>query len=162
LFEYIELCVYKKNAPTTTGQFRDEQTSTCIKCPRGRYGDSNILTSGFECTECPAGKFLDTPGGKTIYDCMNCTAGRYSSQPGASECGGACPIGKFSNYGGAYDNSWCLPCPKGYRSEQCDRKDNSKQAKRMRERDKRMRIKRSRQDAARTQSRSGSCADIVE
>jgi hypothetical protein len=143
------------------GHFRDEHTATCHKCPRGRFGDSNDLTSGDMCQECPAGKYLDIIGGKTIIDCMNCTAGKYSSQPGASECGGSCPIGKFSNYNGAYDNSWCIPCPKGYRSEQCDRKDNSKQMKRQRERDKRNRIKRSRQDAARTQSRTSECSATV-
>jgi len=143
------------------GSFRDEHTSTCNKCPRGRYGDSNILTSGDMCQECPAGKYIDIAGGKTIYDCINCTAGKFSSQSGASECGGTCPLGKFSNYNGAYDNSWCIPCPRGYRSPQCDRKDNSKQAKRKKERDKRNRIKNSRQDSARTQKRTAECTATV-
>jgi len=136
------------------GSFRDEHTGLCETCPRGRFGDSNALTSSAGCTECPPGKFRDAVGGRTALDCTNCTAGRYASSPGAEACGGTCPLGKHSTLAGARDGAACSFCPKGYRSEQCDRKDNSRQAKRQRERAKRERIKRSRQDAARSQAAS--------
>lgn len=129
------------------GSFRDERTRKCHDCPRGRFGDSNSLTSAEQCVECPAGKFRGGVGGKTVLDCSNCTAGRYASQPGAEACGGECPLGKYSSVTGATDRTSCVKCPQGYRSEQCDRKDNSKQAKRAKEREKRERLRRVRDSA---------------
>jgi len=132
------------------GSFRDEQTSKCQDCPRGRFGDSNSLASAEQCSECPAGKSRAAVGGRTLLDCTNCTAGRYASQGGAEACGGQCSLGKHSAVSGATDKGPCAKCPSGYRSEQCDRKDNSKQAKRTREREKRARIQRIKNGARQT------------
>lgn len=141
------------------GSYRDQRRAVCAPCPRGRFGDSNSLVSAGACTECPAGTFRATPGGKTRMDCANCTAGRFSSSPGAEACGGSCPLGKHSSYSGAIDASSCKSCPRGYRSPQCNRRDNSKQAARARERAKRLKIAASRR--SRSQMASPPCDDLL-
>jgi hypothetical protein len=140
------------------GKYRDEPSTLCADCPRGRFGDSNALRSALDCSECPAGRFLDWAGARTVLDCRNCTAGRFASSLGSTECGGACALGKHSIVGGATDRVGCVKCPRGYHSDQCDRKDKSRQARRLRERELRESIRRNRQDSGRAQMAAADCS----
>jgi hypothetical protein len=142
------------------GAFRHEPSGVCALCPRGRFGDSNALVSAGGCSECPAGTYRATAGGRTQRDCANCTAGRFASSPGAEACGGRCPLGKHSSLSGAVDAASCAACPKGYRSAQCDRRDNSRQAARARERSKRLKVAASRRSTS--QMASPPCDDLLD
>lgn len=109
----------------------------------------------------PAGKYSDRTGGRTVIDCSNCTAGKWTlaraslEVSGETACTGVCPLGKFGAVSGAKNNEEanCRRCPPGYRSEQCDRKENAHQIKRANDRERKLRLLRARQ-----QSRQTSCS----
>jgi len=93
----------------------------CKFCPRGKYGETDGLTS-ISCTDpCPKGRFRDTAGAITMNDCWLCPPGKVGDDEGlmTSECNGNCPSGYYSDVAGITDAEDCKVCPRGYRGWQC-------------------------------------------
>jgi len=91
-------------------------------CPRGRYGETEGLTT-YTCTaKCPTGKYNDRLGARTVDDCFYCPPGRYGSSEGLTteDCSGWCPSGTYNSLYGLTTADDCVDCPTGYRGWQCE------------------------------------------
>jgi hypothetical protein len=83
----------------------------CIKCPRGKYGNTEGETDALCSGSCPLGKYSDVTGITSIYDCKNCPSGRYGGSIGMNKksCTAACPAGKYSP-AGSTSGATCTAC----------------------------------------------------
>lgn len=98
------------------------QDAAGMKCPRGRYGETEGLRTS-QCTSaCPLGKYNDLLGARSEDDCKLCPPGRYGSAIGltTSACSGECPPGKYSSEFGVTSDQACVACPPAYRGWQCE------------------------------------------
>jgi alpha-tubulin suppressor-like RCC1 family protein len=98
-------------------------SSICIKCPAGRYGEVKAGSSlKSACMPCAKGRYVSTLGSLTCIKCppgsscsrkgMNdsepCPVGRYTDVKLQVNCS-ACPAGRYQNSTGS---AKCLFCPK--------------------------------------------------
>lgn len=81
----------------------------CSGCGLGTYS----LAGSTTCSKCPTGKYLDTLNGKDILDCKTTPAGTYTSVNG-SILPVNCPAGTWSGVLGAQSNNTCQICPVGH------------------------------------------------
>jgi len=111
-------CPRGKYRSSTSGQRHGE----CISCPRGRYGETEGLTTASCTSKCPMGKYNDRLGARTEDDCFYCPPGRYGSSEGlkTEDCSGWCPSGTYNSLYGLTTADDCIDCPTGYRGWQCE------------------------------------------
>lgn len=115
---------YANSHPCPRGKYRPSGLTDveCELCPRGRYGNTEGLTTK-QCTAgCPPGRYNDERGAQTEEDCLFCPPGKFGPVSGyeTRECGGSCPAGKYSSVHGLVNENGCKNCPTGYRGWQCD------------------------------------------
>jgi hypothetical protein len=99
----------------------------CIKCSRGRFGNTTQLTSSNCTAPCPMGTFRATTGATSIEDCARCPEGTYGNTTGltTSKCSGSClelnngDMHFYSKQEGLTSMDDCLLCPPGLFNKQC-------------------------------------------
>ena len=87
---------------------RKRPTSTCIRCPYGKYSD------GFQCKQCFSGTYLTIDGQCKLPENSDvpCSAGKYGPRnaifPNEATCS-SCSIGQFQEEFGQESCKPCLP-----------------------------------------------------
>ena len=107
----LDLVVSSTTSATKKARYFDEP-STCMDCPKGKYGPSRNAKEASSCILCNAGTFQTVMGANHIALCLLCPAGRRSNDVGREEECQACSAGQFSQAVGA--TAACSTCPAGY------------------------------------------------
>lgn len=120
------------DARCRAGEFKDLETSRCVKCPKGTYGELDGLVGRESCLDCPAGTYSDIQGSARESDCRKCPEGTWGESTGLStpKCSGSCAPGYYSRVLGATDAETCVRCPPGYFQSQCARPNQEPKGRR--------------------------------
>ena len=96
------------------GAYSVPDSSTCTKCPAGKYSGSTSASSSDACVACDAGSYSTAEGATSVGTCVSCSPGTYASGSGGSSAGVclSCPLNSNS-FSGSKSISSCV-CNAGY------------------------------------------------
>ena len=108
----------------TPGKYSDSLNSTsCIDCPAGTYGNIIASTTNEDCIPCVAGKYGSVSGSDQEADCSSCPSGQFQSLPGQTTCercqNGTFGIGAISD-GAVSEQQECQSCSPGQHDDDDD------------------------------------------
>jgi len=133
-------CTQTSGVKCSAGQYLNDDGTTCLDCPAGKYqpdmgkgccfrcpqGQYQDLTGQTSCKECPDGTYADKYG---LTQCLKCPVGSYCDSTNRIT-GTLCPVGYYAQNDGAtkcqpcsigtYNDAvgfdQCFPCEDGYTS----------------------------------------------
>eukprot|EP00435_Cladocopium_sp_Y103_P023048 s1396_g5.t1 len=82
----------------------------CLKCPMGRWTDSENTEGAVNCQACPAGRWSNQEGTQSPLDCFECPTGRWAAAEGAAQDD---PSGRASSVLGSSSFETCDLCEPG-------------------------------------------------
>jgi hypothetical protein len=97
------------------GEYSDQNTNECIKCPPGTWSGSLAANGVSSCVPCIPGTYNPLAGATSSTACIPCPAGTFGNSTGSDsrEKCHSCPVGSVSNVIGAATESTCQVCPAG-------------------------------------------------
>eukprot|EP00434_Breviolum_minutum_P032109 symbB.v1.2.028395.t1/scaffold3007.1/size65499/5 len=110
---YIFSVLRAAAAQCEKGEFWD--SVQCLKCPMGRWTDTENTQGAVNCQACPPGRWSDQEGTQSPLDCFQCPTGRWAAAHGAAQEDVCifCSPGRASSVLGSSTFETCEPCQPG-------------------------------------------------